>query len=80
MLIKMSEIEANTTNTVDKIEDSKVDGGENNVNPTLEIKSEQDAFSVLVQCLGIAQKRGAYNFEESAIIWKCLKFFEKKKE
>jgi len=77
----MSEIEANTTNTVDKIEDSKeVDGGENKVNPTLEIKSEQDAFSVLVQCLSIAQKRGAYNFEESAIIWKCLKFFEKKKE
>tara|TARA_B100001996_G_scaffold8333_1_gene7054 strand:+ start:1860 stop:2093 length:234 start_codon:yes stop_codon:yes gene_type:complete len=77
----MSEIEANTTNTVDKIEDSKeVDGGENKVIPTLEIKSEQDAFNVLVQCLGIAQKRGAYNFEESAIIWKCLKFFEKKKE
>tara|TARA_B100001094_G_C18027061_1_gene718140 strand:- start:251 stop:469 length:219 start_codon:yes stop_codon:yes gene_type:complete len=72
----MSEIEANTTDTVDKIADAK----ENNMNTTLEIKSEQDAFNILVQCLGIAQKRGAYNFEESAVIWKCLQFFEKKKE
>ena len=76
----MSEIEANTTDTVDKVEDFKEDAIKSKVNTALEIKSEQDAFNVLVQCLGIAQKRGAYNFEESAIIWKCLQFFEKKKD
>ena len=43
----------------------------------IEIKDENVALNVIVTFLGIAQKRGAFTFDESAKIWECIKMFQK---
>ena len=42
---------------------------------TVEIKDENVALNILVSFLNIAQKRGAFNLEESARIWECVQKF-----
>lgn len=42
---------------------------------TVEITSEVVALNVMVSFLNLAQKRGAYNIDESAKIWECIKKF-----
>jgi len=46
----------------------------NNVNVT----NENEALNMMVSFLHIAQKRGAFNLQESAKIWECLQIFMKK--
>ena len=41
------------------------------------IKDENTALNLLVQFLNLAQKRGAFNMEESAKIWECVKMFQR---
>ena len=41
------------------------------------ITNETLALNVVISFLHIAQKRGAFTFEESAKIWECVKFFVK---
>ena len=41
------------------------------------INDENTALNVMVSFLGLAQKRGVFNFEESAKIWECIKIFQK---
>lgn len=43
----------------------------------VEIKDENTSLNVLVTFLNIAQKRGAFNIQESAKIWECIKLFQK---
>ena len=43
----------------------------------IDIKDESTALNVLVTFINAAQKRGAYNFQESAKIWECIKLFQK---
>jgi hypothetical protein len=43
----------------------------------IEIKDESTALNVLVTFINVAQKRGAYNVQESAKIWECIKMFQK---
>jgi hypothetical protein len=42
------------------------------------IKDENTALNVMVSFLHLAQKRGAFNFEESTKAWECIKMFMKK--
>lgn len=59
----------------------------NNTNPVppkneiklvdIEVKDENMALNVMVNFLGLAQKRGAFSFDESAKIWECIKMFQK---
>jgi len=41
------------------------------------IENENVALNVLVGMLNIAQKRGAFNMEESAKAWECVQMFMK---
>lgn len=41
------------------------------------IKDENTALNVIVNFLGLAQKRGVFSFDESAKIWECIKMFQR---
>ena len=41
------------------------------------INDENTALNVMVSFLSLAQKRGAFTFDESAKIWECIKVFQK---
>ncbi len=41
------------------------------------IRDENVALNVMVNFLGLAQKRGVFSFDESAKIWECIKTFQK---
>lgn len=41
------------------------------------VSNEVDALNLLVQFIGLAQRRGAYTIDEAAKIWECVKFFQK---
>ena len=43
----------------------------------VEIANENVAFNLLISFLTLAQKRGAFGFDESAKIWECIKKFQK---
>lgn len=43
----------------------------------IEIKDENTALNVMVNFLGLAQKRGVFSIDESAKIWECIKMFQK---
>ena len=40
------------------------------------IRDENVALNVMVNFLGLAQKRGVFSFDESAKIWECIKTFQ----
>jgi hypothetical protein len=44
------------------------------------VVDENSALNILVGFLDVAQKRGAFNLEESHKIWECIKKFQVKKE
>ena len=41
----------------------------------VEIKDENIALNMMVSFLSLAQKRGAFTFDESAKIWECIQKF-----
>lgn len=41
------------------------------------ISNENIALNVIVSFLNVAQKRGAFSFDESAKIWECIQAFVK---
>lgn len=41
----------------------------------IEVNDQNKALNVLVSFVNLAQKRGAFNLDESAKIWECVKFF-----
>ena len=41
------------------------------------VQNENIALNLMVSFLTLAQKRGAYSFDESAKIWECIKMFQK---
>jgi hypothetical protein len=43
----------------------------------VEITNENVAFNLLLSFLSLAQKRGAFGFDESGKIWECIKKFQK---
>jgi len=43
----------------------------------IQIKDENTALNIIVNFLGLAQKRGVFSFDESAKIWECIKMFQK---
>ena len=43
----------------------------------IEIANENVAFNLIISFLTLAQKRGAFGFDESAKIWECIKKFQK---
>ena len=45
---------------------------------SLAIVDENTALNVMVSFLHMAQKRGAFNLQESAKVWECVQFFMKK--
>lgn len=46
----------------------------------VQITNENVALNVMVGFLVSAQKRGAFNFQESAKLWECIKIFQKSEE
>jgi len=43
----------------------------------IEVEDENKALNILVSFCNLAQQRGAFNIEESAKIWECIKMFKK---
>jgi hypothetical protein len=41
------------------------------------VTDENTALNLMVNFLHLAQKRGAFNFDESAKIWECIQKFQK---
>lgn len=41
------------------------------------ITNENVALNVMVNFLGLANKRGVFSLDESAKIWECIKIFQK---
>ena len=41
------------------------------------VTDENVALNLMVSFLSMAQKRGAFGFDESAKIWECVKIFQK---
>jgi hypothetical protein len=44
---------------------------------SINIPDENTALNVMVSFLHLAQKRGAFNIQESAKLWECVKLFMK---
>ena len=44
---------------------------------SINIADENIALNVMVSFLHLAQKRGAFNIQESAKVWECVKLFMK---
>lgn len=44
------------------------------------VDSENVALNVMVGLLNLAQRRGAYNMEESAKAWECIKMFMRQQQ
>lgn len=44
----------------------------------VKVTNENEALNIMVSFLHMAQKRGAFNLQESAKIWECVHFFMKK--
>ena len=42
------------------------------------VTNENEALNMMVSFLHMAQKRGAFNLQESAKIWECVQIFMKK--
>lgn len=44
---------------------------------SVEVRDENTALNLMVSFLHLAQKRGAFNLQESAKVWECVKMFMK---
>ena len=44
----------------------------------INVTNENEALNLMVLFLHMAQKRGAFNLEESAKIWDCVQLFMRK--
>ena len=44
----------------------------------VKVTNENEALNIMVSFLHMAQKRGAFNLQESAKIWECVQIFMKK--
>ena len=47
-----------------------------NQTPHIKLVDENIALNVIVSFLSLAQKRGAFSFDESAKIWECIQKFQ----
>ena len=41
------------------------------------VTDENVALNIMISFVNLAQKRGAYNLDESSKIWECIKKFQK---
>ena len=64
-----------TTEVVEK--DEKTQQTQQTAIKDIAIDNENIALNVLVGMINIAQKRGAFNLEESAKAWECVQMFMK---
>ena len=46
----------------------------------IEVTNENMALNLLVSFVHLAQRRGAFNIDEAAKIWECVKKFQKPKD
>ena len=61
---------------MDKSTDTTDTPSEKKVNlDNLKVENQEMALNLMGQFLELAQKRGAFNFQESAKIYECIKFF-----
>jgi|SaaInlStandDraft_1057018.scaffolds.fasta_scaffold321268_2 hypothetical protein len=43
----------------------------------IEVRDENTALNLFVSFLNLAQRRGAFNMQESAKVWECVQKFQK---
>ncbi len=79
----MSESQENIQMDIEDQKSSNQPESQNSENPVsltdVEVKDENVALNLFVSFLNLAQRRGAFNMEESAKIWECIQRFQKPK-
>ena len=76
----MSESQDNIQMEVNEEQPSSSSQVQDNTNVSLtdiEVKDENVALNLFVSFLNLAQRRGAFNMQESAKIWECIQKFQK---
>ena len=77
----MSESQENIQMNIEDQTPSNQPDSQNSENPIsltdVEVKDENVALNLFVSFLNLAQRRGAYNMQESAKIWECIQKFQK---
>ena len=72
----MSESQENIQMNIEDQTPSNQPDSQNSENPIsltdVEVKDENVALNLFVSFLNLAQRRGAYNMQESAKIWECI--------
>ena len=66
-----------TSNVTQPVESTEDTSNQMNV-LDVSIDNENVALNVLVTFVNLAQKRGAFNLNESAKIWECIEKFQRK--
>lgn len=63
---------------MDSIENISVPSQKNEIRLVdMPVNNENAALNIMVNFLALAQKRGAFSFDESAKIWECINLFQK---
>lgn len=63
---------------MDSIENISVPSQKNEIRLVdMPVNNENAALNIMVNFLALAQKRGAFSFDESAKIWECVNLFQK---
>ena len=76
----MSESQDNIQMEVNEEQPNSSSQVQDNTNVSLtdiEVKDENVALNLFVSFLNLAQRRGAFNMQESAKIWECIQKFQK---
>lgn len=77
----MSESQENIQMNIEDQKSSQPESQQNIENPVsltdVEVKDENVALNLFVSFLNLAQRRGAFNMQESAKIWECIQKFQK---
>ena len=63
---------------MDSIENISVPSQKNEIRLVdMPVNNENAALNIMVNFLALAQKRGAFSFDESAKIWECIHLFQR---
>ena len=77
----MSESQENIQMNIEDQTSSQPESQQNIENPVsltdVKVKDENVALNLFVSFLNLAQRRGAFNMQESAKIWECIQKFQK---
>ena len=73
-------VSENQTNDIQQTTQQSASSEPSVILTDIEVKDENVALNLFVSFLNLAQRRGAYNMQESAKIWECIIKFKRNKD